>query len=145
MANKLCSTTVSARVPSSQKSSIFCSLLRVSVTVVVSPVLKKPTLPQCQMCLHVTTSVALILGFLYIWLKNGRMESWGVGYSCVPYHNTQWLQQLGYVPDFHTAFERLLHILLSCHLCWIWGTRKSGVRQINSCAFYLVGHHLCFW
>lgn len=43
--NKLFSTVASAYVPSSQKSSCFCSLLRVSVTLVVSPVLKKPMLP----------------------------------------------------------------------------------------------------
>lgn len=74
--NTIFCTVASAYVPSSQKSSFFCSLLRVSVTLVVSPVLKKLMLPQCQMCcLHVTTLVALILSFLYIWLKNGRMES----------------------------------------------------------------------
>ena len=43
--NKLFNTVASAYVPSSQKSSYFCSLLRVSVTLVVSSMLKKPMLP----------------------------------------------------------------------------------------------------
>ena len=120
--NKLFNTVASAYVPSSQKSSYFCSLLRVSVTLVVSPMLKKPMLPQCQMCyLHMTTLVALILSFLYIWLKNGRMETWGGGDDFTLYHLTA---EFGVPPSQAEKF-----------LCFVPGSSSSLLLVV----------HLHFW
>lgn len=129
-----------------------CSLLRVSVTLVVSPVLKKPSfhprLPVSDVlftCGHIGCFDSQFPVHLAEEWPDGKLG----GYSCAPCRNTEWLQHAGLYIKFLSCSLKIISHSVSTHLCCIWGAAESGCAfyvLFCSCAFFffLVVYHLCF-